>query len=107
QNGRTFKIYKFRTMYIDAEERKSKLAELNQVNGGFMFKIKDDPRITKVGKFLRKTSLDELPQFMNVLKGEMSLVGTRPPTLDEVIKYEAYHRRRLSFKPGLTGLWQV
>lgn len=107
QNGRTFKIYKFRTMYMDAEERKAKLMSLNQVNGGFMFKIKDDPRITKVGKFLRKTSLDELPQFMNVLKGEMSLVGTRPPTLDEVGKYEAYHRRRLSFKPGLTGLWQV
>lgn len=107
QNGRTFKIYKFRTMFTDAEERKSKLMKLNQVDGGFMFKIKNDPRITKVGAFLRKTSLDELPQFINVLKGEMSLVGTRPPTLDEVGKYEAYHRRRLSIKPGLTGLWQV
>lgn len=107
QNGRTFKIYKFRTMYIDAEERKAKLMKLNQVDGGFMFKIKNDPRITKVGAILRKTSLDELPQFINVLKGDMSLVGTRPPTLDEVGKYEAYHRRRLSFKPGLTGLWQV
>jgi exopolysaccharide biosynthesis polyprenyl glycosylphosphotransferase len=106
-NGRTFKIYKFRSMYLDAEERKEKLMKLNQVDGGFMFKIKDDPRITKVGKFLRKTSLDELPQFLNVFKGEMSLVGTRPPTIDEVSKYETYHRRRLSFKPGLTGLWQV
>ena len=107
QNGRTFKIYKFRTMYMDAEERKANLMKMNQVDGGFMFKIKDDPRITKVGRILRKTSLDELPQFINVLKGEMSLVGTRPPTLDEVSKYEAYHRRRLSFRPGLTGLWQV
>jgi exopolysaccharide biosynthesis polyprenyl glycosylphosphotransferase len=106
-NGRTFKIYKFRSMFSDAEERKEKLMKQNQVNGGYMFKIKDDPRITKVGKFLRKTSIDELPQFINVLKGEMSLVGTRPPTIEEVNKYEAYHRRRLSFKPGLTGLWQV
>ncbi|WP_281884320.1 sugar transferase [Paenibacillus sp. YYML68] len=106
-NGRTFKIYKFRSMYIDAEERKQKLMAQNQVNGGFMFKMKDDPRITRVGKFLRKTSLDEFPQFLNVLRGEMSLVGTRPPTLDEVSRYETYHRRRLSFKPGLTGMWQV
>jgi lipopolysaccharide/colanic/teichoic acid biosynthesis glycosyltransferase len=79
----------------------------NQVSGGLMFKIKSDPRITKVGRFLRKTSLDELPQFMNVLKGDMSLVGTRPPTIDEVSRYENYHRRRISFKPGLTGMWQV
>jgi exopolysaccharide biosynthesis polyprenyl glycosylphosphotransferase len=106
-NGRIFKMYKFRTMCLDAEERKHKLMEENQINGGYMFKIKGDPRITKVGRFLRKTSLDELPQFINVLLGEMSLVGTRPPTIDEVSKYEAYHRRRLSFKPGLTGLWQV
>jgi exopolysaccharide biosynthesis polyprenyl glycosylphosphotransferase len=106
-NGRTFKIYKFRSMFVDAEERKEKLMHQNQVDGGYMFKMKDDPRITKVGKFLRKTSLDEFPQFINVLKGNMSLVGTRPPTVEEVSKYEAYHRRRLSFKPGLTGLWQV
>jgi lipopolysaccharide/colanic/teichoic acid biosynthesis glycosyltransferase len=94
-------------MFVDAEELKEKLMKQNQVEGGYMFKIKDDPRITKVGKFLRKTSLDEFPQFLNVLKGDMSLVGTRPPTVEEVSKYEAYHRRRLSFKPGLTGLWQV
>lgn len=106
-NGRIFKIYKFRTMYIDAEERKKELMKENQVSGGLMFKIKSDPRITKVGSFLRKTSLDELPQFINVLKGDMSLVGTRPPTVDEVSKYENYHRRRISFKPGLTGMWQV
>lgn len=106
-NGRIFKIYKFRTMYVDAEARKKELMKQNEVNGGLMFKIKADPRITNVGKFLRKTSLDELPQFINVLKGEMSLVGTRPPTVDEVNKYENYHRRRISFKPGLTGMWQV
>lgn len=106
-NGRVFKIYKFRTMYIDAEERKNELMGQNQVEGGLMFKIKSDPRITPVGKILRKTSLDELPQFFNVLKGDMSLVGTRPPTVDEVKKYKTYHRRRISFKPGLTGMWQV
>lgn len=106
-NGRIFKIYKFRTMYVDAEERKKELMKQNEVSGGLMFKMKTDPRITKIGKFLRKTSLDELPQFMNVLKGDMSLVGTRPPTVDEVSKYENYHRRRISFKPGLTGMWQV
>lgn len=106
-NGRKFKIYKFRSMYIDAEERKEKLMQQNRINGGFMFKIEDDPRITKVGKFLRRTSIDELPQFFNVLKGDMSLVGTRPPTVDEVSRYAAHHRKRLSFKPGLTGLWQV
>jgi len=106
-NGRIFKIYKFRTMYVDAEERKKELMKQNEVCGGLMFKIKSDPRVTKVGKFLRKTSLDELPQFFNVLKGDMSLVGTRPPTIDEVSKYKNYHRRRISFKPGLTGMWQV
>ncbi|MCR2807403.1 sugar transferase [Paenibacillus soyae] len=106
-NGRRFKIYKFRSMYADAEERKKKLMEQNQISGGFMFKMKEDPRITKVGHILRKTSLDELPQFINVLLGDMSLVGTRPPTIDEVDRYESYHRRRLSFKPGLTGMWQV
>jgi lipopolysaccharide/colanic/teichoic acid biosynthesis glycosyltransferase len=74
---------------------------------GHMFKIEDDPRITKVGKFIRKTSIDELPQFVNVLKGDMSLVGTRPPTIEEFKHYESHHKRRLSMKPGITGLWQV
>ena len=74
---------------------------------GLMFKMEDDPRITKVGKFLRKTSLDEFPQFINILKGDMSLVGTRPPTLDEFEQYKTYHKKRLSFRPGLTGMWQV
>lgn len=106
ENGRTFKCWKFRSMYMDAEERKQELAKNNEMNGA-IFKIKDDPRITRVGRFLRKTSLDELPQFWNVLKGDMSLVGTRPPTLDEVGQYENWHRRRISIKPGITGLWQV
>ena len=78
----------------------------NEMNG-LMFKMKDDPRITKVGKFIRKTSIDEFPQFYNVLKGDMSLVGTRPPTEEEFMQYEERHKRRLSLKPGLTGLWQV
>lgn len=106
KNGRLFKIYKFRSMYIDAEERKKELMAQNEMHG-LMFKMKEDPRITKVGKFIRKTSIDELPQFWNILKGDMSLVGTRPPTVDEFNQYEARHRRRLSIKPGLTGLWQV
>ena len=106
RNGRIFKIYKFRSMYQDAEERKKELMEQNEMDG-FMFKMKDDPRITKIGKFIRKTSLDELPQFLNVLKGDMSLVGTRPPTVDEFEQYEGYHKRRLSMTPGLTGVWQV
>lgn len=106
KNGRFFKIYKFRSMYQDAEERKKELETKNEMNG-FMFKMKDDPRITKVGKFIRKTSIDELPQFFNVLKGDMSLVGTRPPTVDEFRQYESHQKRRLSAKPGITGLWQV
>lgn len=106
QNGRIFDIVKFRTMYIDAEQRKRELLARNEMQG-LMFKMKDDPRITPVGRFLRKTSLDEFPQFINVLRGEMSLVGTRPPTLDEVERYEPWHRRRMSMKPGITGLWQV
>ena len=106
RNGRLFSIYKFRSMYMDAEERKKELMSKNQMNG-LMFKLKDDPRITKVGKFIRKTSIDEFPQFFNVLKGDMSLVGTRPPTMDEFVKYEEHHKRRLSLKPGITGLWQV
>ncbi len=106
RNGRVFKIYKFRSMYTDAEERKKDLMKQNEMNG-LMFKMEDDPRITKVGKFIRKTSLDEFPQFYNVLKGDMSLVGTRPPTLDEYEQYEAHHKKRLSITPGLTGFWQV
>lgn len=93
-------------MYMDAEERKKELEEQNEIQG-LMFKIENDPRITKVGKFIRKTSIDELPQFYNVVKGDMSLVGTRPPTEDEFEKYNQYYRRRISMTPGLTGLWQV
>lgn len=106
KNGRRFRIYKFRSMYMDAEERKKELMEKNEMEGP-MFKMENDPRVTKVGRFIRKTSLDELPQFWNILKGEMSLVGTRPPTEEEFLRYEGYHRRRLSATPGLTGLWQV
>lgn len=107
QNGRTFKIYKFRSMYIDAEERKKELMAQNEIQGGVMFKMKNDPRITRVGKVIRKLSIDELPQFFNVFLGTMSLVGTRPPTLDEVEKYKTNQWRRISIKPGLTGMWQV
>lgn len=107
QNGRHFNMYKFRSMCVDAEEKKQALLEKNEMEGSFMFKIQDDPRITKVGKFIRKTSIDELPQFFNVLLGNMSLVGTRPPTIDEVEQYERNHWRRISIKPGITGLWQV
>lgn len=106
RNGRRFKIYKFRSMYTDAEERKKELEEKNEMQG-LMFKMENDPRITRVGAFLRKTSLDELPQFYNVFRGDMSLVGTRPPTEDEFEKYNRYYRRRISMTPGLTGLWQV
>lgn len=105
-NGRYFYIYKLRSMYVDAEERKKELMAKNEMNG-LMFKITDDPRITKVGRFIRRTSIDELPQFFNVLRGEMSLVGTRPPTVDEYSHYESHHKRRLSMKPGISGLWQV
>lgn len=105
-NGRYFYIYKFRSMYMDAEERKKELMKQNEMKG-LMFKMKDDPRVTKVGKFIRATSIDELPQFFNVLKGDMSLVGTRPPTVDEFKEYKGYHKRRLSIKPGITGMWQV
>jgi len=105
-NGRPFRCWKFRSMSLDAEERREDLMSRNEMRGA-IFKINDDPRITRIGRFLRKTSLDELPQFWNVLKGEMSLVGTRPPTPDEVSRYENWHRRRISIKPGITGLWQV
>ena len=102
--GKRFAIWKFRSMCVDAEARKSQIK--NQVEGAF-FKNDNDPRITKVGKFLRRTSLDELPQFWNVLKGEMSLVGTRPPTPDEVERYEVPEWQRFDVKPGMTGEWQV
>lgn len=106
RNGRRFRIYKFRSMYMDAEERKKELMEKNKMKG-FMFKMDDDPRIIPIGRFIRKWSIDEFPQFWNVFRGDMSLVGTRPPTLDEFEQYEAHHKVRLSIKPGLTGMWQV
>jgi lipopolysaccharide/colanic/teichoic acid biosynthesis glycosyltransferase len=106
KNGKRFIIYKFRSMTVDAETRQKELEKLNECDGA-IFKIKDDPRITGIGKLIRKLSLDELPQFINVLKGEMSLVGTRPPTVDEVAQYQKWHHRRISIRPGLTGLWQV
>lgn len=106
QNGRIFKLYKFRSMSSDAEMIKEQLLKNNEMKGA-MFKITNDPRITRVGKWLRKTSIDEIPQFLNVLKGEMSLVGTRPPTPDEVKQYTDSHYRRISMKPGITGLWQI
>ncbi len=102
--GRRFTIWKFRSMVANAEQLKATVA--NQATGHF-FKNEDDPRVTRVGRFLRKTSLDEFPQFWNVLVGDMSLVGTRPPTEDEVAEYEPHHWRRLDVKPGLTGEWQV
>lgn len=106
KNGRRFRIWKFRSMYIDAEERKKELQAQNEMSG-LMFKMEDDPRVTKVGRFLRRTSIDETPQFLNILVGNMSLVGTRPPTEDEFEQYSGYYRRRMSITPGLTGLWQV
>lgn len=107
KNGKVFEIYKFRSMYLDAEERKSELMEQNEMRG-LMFKLENDPRIIKgIGRFIRRTSIDELPQFWNVLKGDMSLVGTRPPTVDEWEQYQPRHRKRLAVKPGMTGMWQV
>lgn len=105
-NGRHFNIYKFRSMRIDAEALKAKLLDQNEVEGA-MFKMKDDPRVTRFGKFIRKHSLDELPQFFNVFLGDMSLVGPRPPLVDEVAKYTAYEKQRLLVRPGLSGLWQI
>ena len=119
KNGKRFKIYKFRSMYLDAEERKQELMEQNRVEDGMMFKLEFDPRIIGckkradgtikkgVGNYIRDWSLDEFPQFFNVLKGDMSIVGTRPPTMDEWGKYEIHHRARLATKPGITGMWQV
>ncbi len=103
-NGRTFRIWKFRSMVVGADRLKHLVS--NQAKG-HIFKNEKDPRITRIGKFLRRTSLDELPQFWNVLKGEMSLVGTRPPTVDEVMNYEPHHWERLRVKPGITGEWQA
>lgn len=106
KDGKEFYIYKFRSMASNAEERLKDLLALNEVSGA-MFKMKDDPRVTKVGKFIRKTSIDELPQLFNVLRGEMSLVGPRPPLPREVEEYTNYDRQRLLVVPGCTGLWQV
>ena len=106
KNGRFFKIYKFRSMYKDAEERKKELESQNEMNG-FMFKMKDDPRITKVGKFIRKTSIDELPQLWNILKGDMSIVGPRPALPREVEQYGDYEKQRLYVTPGLSCYWQI
>ena len=108
RHGREFKLYKFRSMYVGADKDQEKLAAQNQMKDGLMFKIADDPRIIKgIGHFIRRTSLDEFPQFWNVLKGDMSLVGTRPPTIEEYCRYSPHHKKRLSMLPGITGLWQV
>ncbi len=106
KNGKEFYMFKFRSMVSDAEERLKDLLKYNEIDGA-MFKIKDDPRVTKIGKFIRKTSIDELPQLWNVLKGEMSLVGPRPPLPREVKEYTNYDKQRLLVMPGCTGLWQV
>lgn len=119
KNGKPFKIYKFRSMYLDAEERKAELMAQNRLNNNLMFKMDFDPRVignkidkdgnqkTGIGEFIRKYSLDEFPQFFNVLKGEMSMIGTRPPLRNEYLEYSAHHKARLAATPGITGLWQV
>lgn len=111
KNGKRFKLYKFRSMYMDAEKRKKELMAQNRVKDGMMFKLDHDPRIIGgdkgIGGFIRKYSIDEFPQFWNVLKGDMSLVGTRPPTVEEFKQYELHHKARLGIRPGLTGMWQV
>ena len=106
KDGKTFKMIKFRSMQEDAEEQLKNLLHKNEIKGA-MFKMKNDPRVTKVGKFIRKTSIDELPQFFNVLVGNMSLVGPRPPLMREVVQYSAKDKARLLVKPGITGLWQA
>lgn len=106
KDGKTFKMYKVRSMCVDAEEKLAELMHRNEIEGA-MFKMKDDPRITKIGKFIRKTSIDEFPQLWNVLKGDMSLVGPRPPLVREVNDYTEHDKERLLVKPGCTGLWQV
>jgi lipopolysaccharide/colanic/teichoic acid biosynthesis glycosyltransferase len=105
-HGRPIMLLKFRSMVVNAEEQLSDLMDQNEING-FAFKLANDPRTTRVGRFLRRSSLDELPQLWNVLRGQMSLVGPRPPLPCEVAQYDVWHRRRLSMKPGMTGLWQV
>lgn len=119
KNGKRFKMYKIRSMYMDAEERKKELMDQNRVKDGMMFKLDFDPRVignrilpdgtkkTGIGEFLRRTSLDEFPQFFCVLRGTMSMIGTRPPTIDEYVKYQYHHRARIAIKPGITGMWQV
>ncbi|MFQ9389225.1 MAG: sugar transferase [Coprococcus sp.] len=119
KNGKKFKMYKFRSMYMDAEARKAELMKDNKLGDGKMFKMDFDPRVignkvlpdgsrkTGIGDFIRRTSLDEFPQFFNVLKGDMSIVGTRPPLISETNLYELHHYARLAIKPGITGLWQV
>lgn len=119
RNGKHFKMYKFRSMYMDAEERKAEIMKENRLGDGKMFKLDFDPRVignrilpdgtkkTGIGDFIRRTSLDEFPQFFNVLKGDMSLVGTRPPLISETNLYEPHHKARLAIKPGITGMWQV
>jgi len=107
QGGQPFVGYKFRTMVVNADQLKTELLHRNEMNGGPVFKIKDDPRITAVGKFLRKYSLDELPQLWSVLRGEMSLVGPRPPLVSEYAHFEEWQKRKVSVKPGMTSLWQV
>ena len=106
KDGKLFKMIKFRSMQEDAEEQLKNLLHKNEVKGA-MFKMKNDPRVTRVGKFIRKTSIDELPQFFNVLIGDMSLVGPRPPLMREVVQYSEMDKARLLVKPGITGLWQV
>ncbi|MEF7610889.1 sugar transferase [Enterococcus casseliflavus] len=106
KNGKIFKMYKFRSMSVDAEERLASLLEKNEIEGA-MFKMKNDPRVTKIGRYIRKNSIDELPQLWNVLRGEMSLVGPRPPLVREVNIYSEYDKQRLYVKPGCTGVWQV
>ncbi|WP_137663854.1 sugar transferase [Enterococcus hulanensis] len=106
RNGKQFMMYKFRSMCVDAEEQLEELLDKNEVDGA-MFKIKEDPRVTKFGKFIRRTSLDELPQLLNVIKGDMSLIGPRPPLQREVAQYTQYDMQRLLVKPGCSGVWQV
>lgn len=107
KDGEEFRCWKFRSMFVDAEARKAELAAANEMAGGVIFKMKRDPRITRVGRFIRKASIDELPQLWNVLAGDMSLVGPRPPVPQEVAQYTPYERQRLAVKPGLTCFWQV
>lgn len=107
KNGKRFKMYKFRSMYLDAEKRKKELMAKNELNSNHMFKMDNDPRIFPFGHKMRSWSIDELPQAVNILKGDMSLIGTRPPTVDEYLKYDLHHFKRLAVKPGVTGMWQV